>query len=129
MLAQTFTGFTDARPCEREREHAREREMSKDSGAKTEKRPGGTEAFSSYLRVPIYGARPQFSVRARPSTPRRRLNAINDLISVITVLIYRELRGRLIFRGLRTKKPGDVRQEADRTSSPSGASRSSSPDR
>lgn len=39
-------------------------------------------------------ARPQFSVRARSSTPRRRLNAINDLISVITVLIYREQRGR-----------------------------------
>lgn len=49
---------------------------------------GGTQTRPSYLRVPIYReSNPSFPVRRGPRR-FRRLNAINDLISVITVLIY-----------------------------------------
>lgn len=49
---------------------------------------GGTQTRPSYLRVPIYReSNPSFPVRRGPRR-FRRLNAINDLIPVITVLIY-----------------------------------------
>lgn len=54
----------------------------------------GTGPFSSYLQLPIYRISNPSGFPFAPGPRRlRRLNAINDLIPVITVLIYREQEG------------------------------------